>query len=177
MFFRTDGFNANPSNSVKLTFHVIIPKTFWEWDSYSDVHIRFGHKKLDYWKDCGTFKQIRYIHVYFILLIVIYFHNFTVIYSDFGNGMVEMTCTFDTFDKQLLKHPIPYKYVVNSPKMKHDNDCYEYLHAHAKGQTQYNRCLHIPREQRNFHKGSDSVITLSHLILNKTGSTEVEFND
>lgn len=62
-----------------------------------------------------------------------------------------MSCTFKTFDVEILKYPLPYKYVVFSPKTKRgDNNCYEYLHAHAVkplygNEYDFNRCLHIPQ--------------------------------
>ena len=58
------GIDASQHNSVKLTFHVLIPKTLWGWDSKSTVHIRFGHNTLGNWTDCGNFRETRYIHVH-----------------------------------------------------------------------------------------------------------------
>jgi hypothetical protein len=56
----TVGLKASPKKSVKLTFHVLVPKTCWEWDSKTSMHIRFGHLKLGPWTDCGTFEEIGY---------------------------------------------------------------------------------------------------------------------
>jgi hypothetical protein len=55
-----DGLNASPKKSVKLTFHVLVPKAYWEWDSTSAMFIQFGHPKLGPWTDCGTFQEVRY---------------------------------------------------------------------------------------------------------------------
>jgi len=50
-----------------------------------------------------------------------------------------MTCTLQ-IDAVVLQHPIPYKYVIYSPKMEHEDDCYEYLHGYKSNP---NRCLEI----------------------------------
>ena len=56
-----------------------------------------------------------------------------------------MTFTFERFNVDLLKHfkDIPYKYVVDSPKVADENDRFEYLHAHED----CDRCLQIPPEK------------------------------
>ena len=58
---------------------------------------------------------------------------------DYGSGWCEMTCTLQ-IDAAILKNPIPYKYVIYSPKMEHPDDCYEYFHAYSGNP---NRCLQI----------------------------------
>ena len=85
--------------------------------------------------------------------------------SDVGDGISEMACTFENFDVELLKHPLAYKYVVHSPKAKKDDDCYEYLHAHASTwpNREYNRCLKIPPEKQPASGGSYTYN--SHLIV------------
>ena len=40
------GLKAPPGNSIKVTFHVIVPKPLWEWNEASCIRIRFGHKDL-----------------------------------------------------------------------------------------------------------------------------------
>lgn len=67
------GLEAPPEKSFQLTFHVMIPKTYWEWDSKSSVHIRFGHPKLGEWSDCGNFQEIRYIENFLLYLKFIYY--------------------------------------------------------------------------------------------------------
>ena len=68
-----------------------------------------------------------------------------------------MSCTFEYFDVEILKTPLPYKYVVRSPKVKKPEDHYEYLHAHSHSNAwrdrDYNRCLIIPAEDRHFPTG------------------------
>jgi hypothetical protein len=54
-----DGLKASPEKSVKLIFHVLVPKPCWEWDSTSAMFVRFGHLKLGPWTDCGKFEEIR----------------------------------------------------------------------------------------------------------------------
>ena len=56
-----DGLKANPKKSVKLTFHILCPRAYWEWDSTSAMYIRFGHQKLGSWNDCGSFQEVRYV--------------------------------------------------------------------------------------------------------------------
>lgn len=56
-----------------------------------------------------------------------------------------MTCTL-TIDADFLKVPRAYKYVVYSPKMVEQDDCFEYLHSFAGRTHEYrdpNRCLKI----------------------------------
>ena len=64
-----------------------------------------------------------------------------------------MLCSFENFDVEILKMPLPYKYVVHSPKVKKTEDCYEYLHAHSTNWCEYNRCLVIPAEDQHFLAG------------------------
>jgi hypothetical protein len=69
---------------------------------------------------------------------------------DYG-GVFEMVCTFENFDKEILEMPLPYKYVIHSPKEQKPEDCYEYLHAHSLSYwNEYNRCLVIPAKDRHF---------------------------
>ena len=67
--------------------------------------------------------------------------------------MFEMVCIFENFDRDLLERPLPYKYVIHSPKEKNPEDCYEYLHAHTSRWYEYNRCLVIPAKDRHFRTG------------------------
>jgi hypothetical protein len=73
---------------------------------------------------------------------------------DYGDGVVEMSCTFEKFDIEILKTPLPYKYVVYSPKVKKSEENYEYLHAHSSWRSiDLNRCLVIPAGDRHFPTG------------------------
>ena len=56
--------------------------------------------------------------------------------------MCEMTCTL-AMETVVLKDPLPYKYVVFSPKVvkNHANYAYEYLYGHSKNNGHNNRCL------------------------------------
>ena len=60
-----------------------------------------------------------------------------------------MTCTFEKFERRLLEdsehHPIPYKYVISSPRAVKPEDCYEYLHIFPED---YNRCLCMEPSKR-----------------------------
>ena len=53
-----------------------------------------------------------------------------------------MTCTLN-IDANILKSPKGYKYVVYSPKMVQEDDCFEYLHTYSGYYTDLNRCLRI----------------------------------
>ena len=75
-------------------------------------------------------------------------------YRDYGGGVFEMSCTFENFDVEILKTPLPYKYVIHSPKVKKSEDCYEYLHAFSNRWHEYNRCLVIPAQDRHFPTGT-----------------------
>ena len=78
------------------------------------------------------FRSHRLINSYFIAL-----------YREFGSGLCEMTCTLQ-IDVTILKYPMPYKYVIYSPKMVHPDDCYEYYHVYSWNP---NRCLLIAQEK------------------------------
>ena len=80
--------------------------------------------------------------------------SFLIICRDYGDGVVEMSCTFENFDVEILKTPFPYKYVIYSPKAKKSEENYEYLHAHSSWRDRdYNRCLAIPAEHQRFPTG------------------------
>ena len=53
-----------------------------------------------------------------------------------------MTCTL-TIDTTILKSPLPYKYVVYSPRMTKEDDCFEHLYYYASGDRNLKRCLRI----------------------------------
>lgn len=57
-----------------------------------------------------------------------------------------MECTFRNVDVEILKRPLPYKYVVHSPKADKDQNCYEFLHAYSSNRNEFNRCLVVPPE-------------------------------
>ncbi len=55
-WFRTGTVSGN--QGIKLVFHVIIPKQFWEWDENSFVSLRFGNPELGSWENnYGDFHQ------------------------------------------------------------------------------------------------------------------------
>ena len=55
------GFNQPPEKSKVVVFHAILPTSIWEWDSESEVYIRFGHANLGNWQcDCGPMTLERY---------------------------------------------------------------------------------------------------------------------
>jgi hypothetical protein len=66
-----------------------------------------------------------------------------------------MVCIFENFDREILNMPLPYKYVIHSPKDKKPEDYYEYLHArsHFWTTTEYNRCLIIQAKDQQFPTG------------------------
>ena len=77
-------------------------------------------------------------------------------------GVVEMTCTLN-IDANLISDIRGYKYVVYSPKMMYEDDCYEYLHTFSGKYYYYtdpNRCLKIDRASL------DSKLTIdTHLYV------------
>eukprot|EP00731_Ephydatia_muelleri_P002838 Em0001g2838a len=59
--------------------------------------------------------------------------------------MCEMTCSL-SMDPEVLKDPLPYKYVVFSPKVMKQKagHPYEYLYGHSKSHGHNNRCIVVP---------------------------------
>ena len=58
----TTGFLPPSEKTLKVTFHVLLPKDVWNWDQTSSMHMRFSHPKLGAWnKDVGKFTNKRYI--------------------------------------------------------------------------------------------------------------------
>ncbi len=48
--------------SKVVVFHAILPASLWDWDSESEVYIRFGHPYLGNWQcDCGPMTLKRYV--------------------------------------------------------------------------------------------------------------------
>ena len=86
-----------------------------------------------------------------------YYEYYVLSCRDYGSGVVEMVCTFENFNKEILKMPFPYKYIIHSPKEKKAEDCYEYLHAHSSRWYEYNRCLVIPAKDRHFPIGMNDA--------------------
>ena len=62
------------------------------------------------------------------------------------DGSCEMICGLN-IARDLLKAPIEYKYVIFSPKMKTEQDCYEFLHSFSKMLQNSNRCISITGAQ------------------------------
>ena len=124
------GFNASPDKSIAVTFHALVPKETWKWESNTIMTMRFGHFRLGKWsRDVGVFEE----------------------YRDLGElGLVEMRCTLN-FDVDLLKFesPAAYKYLIYAPQsgQRPTSQAYEYLHnAPSHGNGIINRCLVIPRD-------------------------------
>lgn len=128
----TSGIHASPDQSLAVTFHVLVPKDVWKWDSNTKMTMRFGDRRLGNWqKDVVFLEEQKVI-------------------SELG--LVEMQCKLD-FDVSLLKfeRPIPYKYLIYIPKSgeKPTSDAYEYLHdapsSYGSGYIT-NRCLVVPTD-------------------------------
>ena len=55
-------FDQPLDKSKMVVFHAILPTSLWEWDSESEVYIRFGHP-LENWKcDYGPMALEKYVH-------------------------------------------------------------------------------------------------------------------
>jgi len=72
-----------------------------------------------------------------------------------------MTCTL-SIDADILKHPVAYKYIVCSPKMEKEDDCYEFLHGYG---GILNRCLRIPQNRFSKLYGGMSICLYLHDCL------------
>ena len=124
------GFNISPDQSIAVTFHALVPKEAWKWESNTKMVMRFGHYRLGKWSRNATFLEE---------------------YRDLGElGLVEMRCTLN-FDVDLLRNesPIAYKYLIYAPQggQQPTSEAYEYLHnAPSHGSAFINRCLVIPRD-------------------------------
>lgn len=124
------GFNVSPDKSIAVTFHALLPKEAWKWESGTKMTIRFGHYRLGKW-----LKNAEYLKEY----------------RDLGElGLVEMRCTLN-FDIDLLRleSPLAYKYLIYAlqPGQRPTSSAYEYLHnAPSRGSGYINRCLVIPRD-------------------------------
>ena len=69
MNFRTvsdlPGLTASFDKSIRVTFHVIVPKPLWEWNDSSCIHMRFDGKEMGDWKyNVGSFDLSRYMYMY-----------------------------------------------------------------------------------------------------------------
>ena len=101
-----------------------------------------GKKMLEFSKKKGLSVQFN-VCVY-ILVSLVYSVPLLQFFRKFEEGVFEMTCTLN-IDANLLKYPLGYKYVLYSPRVLQENDCFEYLHSFA-GQWHHqdpNRCLRI----------------------------------
>ena len=105
--------------------------------------MRFEGPELGDWEvDIGHFIQHRFVTDSIIITVVI---NFLCRILD--EGVCEMRCTLN-IDANVLRVSRGYKYVVYSPIMVVQNDCFEYLHSFAGRTSRYrnpNRCLKINR--------------------------------
>ena len=127
----TSGIQASTDQSITVTFHALLPKDAWKWESDTKMTMRFGHSHLGNWqKDVVVLEE----------------------WKNFGeSGLVEMRCTLN-FDVTLLKfsRPIPYKYLIYVPRSgsRPTHEAYEYLHnAPSHGSGYINRCLVIPSDK------------------------------
>ena len=66
-------------------------------------------------------------------------------YRSQEDGLCEMTCSLK-IKADLLKK-LEYKYVIFSPKMHVEDDCYEFLHSFVE-YSNLNRCLSISEARR-----------------------------
>ena len=68
-------------------------------------------------------------------------------YRSQEDGLCEMTCSLK-IEADLLKK-LEYKYVIFSPKMHVEDDCYEFLHSFVENYNRNpNRCLSISEARR-----------------------------
>jgi hypothetical protein len=121
------GFSVSPDKSIAVTFHALVPKETWKWESNTIMTMRFGHHRLGKWiRNAAILEKCQ----------------------DLGE-LVEMQCTLN-FDVDLLsfEKPIAYKYLIYAPQggQRPTSEAYEYLHnAPSQGTGYINRCLVIPR--------------------------------
>jgi hypothetical protein len=124
------GFSISSDKTIAVTFHALVPKETWKWESNTIMTMRFGHYRLGKWgRNVAILEE----------------------YRDLGDlGLVEMRCTLN-FDIDLLKSeaPLAYKYLIYAPQggQRPTSEAYEYLHnAPSHGNGYINRCLVIPRD-------------------------------
>lgn len=78
------------------------------------------------------------------------------------DDMHEMVCSL-RIDADVLKHPLEYKYVIFSPKMTEDNECYEKLHYFQYDDP--NRCLKMsPQALHSAYGGTCMYIYVCKLF-------------
>ena len=65
-----------------------------------------------------------------------------LIARELEDDLSEMICTL-IIDADILKSPLAYKYVIFSPKMTKEHECFEFLHSFAGRYEDPNRCLWI----------------------------------
>ena len=59
------GLSQPLQESKVVVFHAILPTALWDWDSESEVYIRFGHPNLGDWRcDCGPMTLEKYVVLY-----------------------------------------------------------------------------------------------------------------
>lgn len=143
----TSGIHASPDQSIAVTFHALVPKDAWKWESDTKMTMRFGDSRLGKWlKDVIILEE----------------------WKEFSElGLVEMRCTLN-FDVTLLKYSrsIPYKYLIYVPHSgsRPTSEAYEYLHnAPSHGSGYINRCLIIPVDKC---KAKGKTVCLGHGSIN-----------
>ena len=72
-----------------------------------------------------------------------------------------MVCTLQ-IDAEILRYSIPYKYVIHSPVMENQDDCYEHLHGYRWNP---NRCLQIAKGKYQQAYGGTVTHDFSFLLL------------
>ena len=126
----TSGIHASIDQSIAVTFHALVPKDAWKWESNTKMTMRFGDSRLGKWnKDIVFLEQREEVSKF---------------------GLVEMQCTLN-IDVTLLRdeRSIAYKYLIYVPQAgkRPTSEAYEYLHgAPSHGGGYINRCLVIPRD-------------------------------
>ena len=100
-----------------------------------------GSMTVGRWLSTGWYNILYLCELVCVLMLHCFLHCRAI--GDGWNGWYEMTCTLD-IDAEILKHPVAYKYIVYSPKMEKEDDCYEYLHGYW---GIANRCLRIPQNK------------------------------
>ena len=126
----TSGIRASSDQSIAVTFHALVPKDAWKWESDTKMTMRFGDSRLGKWNEDIVFLEEREKVSKF--------------------SLVEMQGTLN-IDVTLLRdeRSIAYKYLIYAPQAdkRPASEAYECLHgAPSHGGGYINRCLVIPKD-------------------------------